>query len=171
MKTLEQIGIDNLKEHLIKNWMTHDGMWFFHCLQSCGIGEANRINKAAIRSLAAIEFKRAMQLFGMTRTDTSEALRDAIDAAFAVSKGDFMKFTYTFPEKNLLRWEWQGNTCFAYQGMQRMGVIDRYQCGVLYRVLCWIESAGAGYALNPEFEGCLMHTQGRCAGEVRFFLP
>ena len=33
MKTLEQIGIDNLKEHLIKNWMTHDGMWFFHCLQ------------------------------------------------------------------------------------------------------------------------------------------
>lgn len=171
MKTIELIGIHDLKEYLIKNWMTHDGMWFYHCLQSYGIEEANRLNKAAIKSLSAFEFKRAMQLFGISRTDTFEALRDAIDAAFAVSKGDFMSFTYTFPEKNLLRWEWPENNCFAYQGLQRMGAIDRYQCGVLYRVQCWIENAGAEYAVSPEIGGCLMHTQGRCVGEVRFFFP
>jgi hypothetical protein len=151
--------------------MTHDAMWFYHCLQSCGIDEANRLNRAAIKSLAAIEFKRAKKLFGITRTDTFEYLKDAVDAAFSVSKGDFMNFTYTFPETNVLCWEWPGNTCFAYQGMLRMGVIDRYQCGVIYRVQCWIEQAGVGYTVSPEIRGCLMHTRGRCAGEVRFDFP
>ena len=42
---------DELKELLIKGWMTHDGMWFYHCLQECGIEKTNRINKAAIRAM------------------------------------------------------------------------------------------------------------------------
>ncbi|HPI92539.1 MAG TPA: DUF6125 family protein [Deltaproteobacteria bacterium] len=173
MKTLEQIGIHAVKEHILKNWMTHDGMWFFHSLQAHGVDEANRLNKAAIRSLAAIELKRAQSLFGLTTegVDTFDDLRDLVDAAFSVSKGDFMRFTYTFPEKNVLRWEWDGSGCFAYQGMQRMGAIDRYECGVLFRVLCWIESAGVRYAPDRELKGCRMHMEGRCAGEVRFFFP
>jgi Family of unknown function (DUF6125) len=173
MKTIEQIGVKALKEHLIKNWMTHDGMWFYHCLQAFGIEEANRLNKAAIKSLAAIELKRARTLFGLDKdsVDTFDDLKDIIDAAFTVSKGDFMTFTYTFPEKNILRWEWVGQDCFAYQGMQRLGVIDRYECGVLYRVLCWIENTGVRYSASQEVEGCLMHTGGKCTGEVMFFFP
>lgn len=169
MKTIGQICIHDLKEHIIKNWMTHDGMWFFHCLQAFGIEEANRLNKAAIKSLAAIEFKRTVQLFEIPATNTFEGLKSAIEAAFSVSKGDFMDFSYSFPEKGLLCWEWPENTCFAYQGMKRMGAVDRYQCGVLYRVLCWMENAGVRCSMvTPELCGCLMHTQGRCAGRVRF---
>jgi hypothetical protein len=173
MKTLEQIGTHALREHIIKNWMTHDGMWFFHCLQAHGIEDANRINKAAIRSLAALELKRARSLFGLNTqsVDTFDDLKEIIDAAFSVSKGDFMRFAYTFPEKNVLHWEWAGPDCFAYQGMRRMGVIDRYECGVLFRVLCWLESAGVNYGLDSELKGCLMHTEGSCAGEIRFLFP
>ena len=173
MKTIEQIGTSALKEHILKNWMTHDAMWFLHCLQACGIEEANRINKAAIRSLAAIELRRARELFGLDKDtiETFEGLKEVIDAAFSVSKGDFMKFTYSFPEKNVLRWKWAGTDCFAYQGMQRLGVIDRYECGVLFRVLCWIESAGVKYTMAADMNGCLMHTKGECSGEVRFSLP
>ncbi|MGC9325905.1 MAG: DUF6125 family protein [Desulfomonilia bacterium] len=173
MKTLEQIGLNVLREHLIKNWMTHDGMWFFHCVQAIGIEETNRINKAAIRSLAAIEIKRALKLFAidMESITTFEALKSMIDAAFSVSKGDFMRFTYTFPEKNVMHWEWPGKDCFAYQGMQRLGILDRYECGVLYRVQCWIENLGVHYSISPEIKGCLMHTSGRCSGDVRFALP
>jgi len=57
MKTLDEIGIYELKDLLIKNWMTHDGMWFYHCLQELGIEQTNRLNKAAIKSLAEIEIK------------------------------------------------------------------------------------------------------------------
>ena len=28
---------NELKELLNKNWMTHDAMWFYNCLQECGI--------------------------------------------------------------------------------------------------------------------------------------
>ena len=173
MKTLEQIGVRAIKEHIIKNWMTHDAMWFFHCLQSHGIQEANRLNKAAIKSLAAVELKRACGLFGIDKggIDTFDKLKDAINAVFSVSKGDFMRFTYDFPEKNILRWEWADRDCFAYTSMQRLGVIERYECGVLYRVLCWIESMGVECSVPAGLDGCLMHTSGRCSGEVRFFFP
>jgi len=171
LRTLEQIGITDLKEHLIKNWMTHDGMWFYHCLKSFGIEEANRLNKAAIKSLAAIEFKRAMQLFRINRIDTFEDLKNAIDATFSVSKGDFMNFTYTFLENDLFHWEWLDSNCFAFQGMKRMGAVEHYECGVIYRVLCWLENAGIKYALSPEFNGCLMHTKGKCSGNVRLLFP
>ncbi len=145
MKTLEQIGVLPLKEHIIKNWMTHDAMWFFHCLQSHGIQEANRLNKAAIKSLAAVELKRACSLFGIDKEgiDTFDKLKDAINAVFSVSKGDFMRFTYHFPENNILRWEWAGQDCFAYSGMQRLGVIDNYECGVLYRVSAGLKAWGS----------------------------
>ena len=52
MKTLKK---NELKEILIKNWMTHDAMWFYHCLQECGIERTNKINKAAVRAMAMIE--------------------------------------------------------------------------------------------------------------------
>ena len=42
-----------LKELLIKCWMTHDAMWFYHCLQECGIEKTNRINRAAVKAVAA----------------------------------------------------------------------------------------------------------------------
>jgi hypothetical protein len=174
MKTIEEIGAQVLKEHIIKNWMTHDAMWFYHCLQSHGISEANRLNKSAIKSLAAIELKRAEELFGIDtkHINTFEDIRKAIDAVFRVSKGDFMKFTYSFPEENVLRWEWgEGQSCFAYQGMKRMGAIAGYQCGVLYRVLCWLENLGAAYSVSGGLDGCLMHTSGKCVGEIRFFFP
>jgi hypothetical protein len=173
MKTIEEIGITALREHIIKNWMTHDAMWFFQCLQAHGIEEANRLNKGAIRSLAAIELKRARELFGLEKApiETFHELKDIIDAAFSVSTGDFMSFSYHFPEKNVMRWGWAGKDCFAYKGMKRLEVIDRYECGVLYRVLCWFESAGVKYSVAEEVKGCLMHTKGACAGEVRFFLP
>jgi len=38
--------------------MTHDGMWFFHCLQEFGIEATNKINKSAIKFLSSIEDKK-----------------------------------------------------------------------------------------------------------------
>jgi hypothetical protein len=170
MKTLEQIGIHEIKEHIIRNWMTHDGMWFFHCLQAHGIEEANRLNRAAIRSLSAMEIRRALVLFGLDSQpiDTFGRVREVIDAAFTVSCGDFMGFSYTFPRHNVLSWEFADKACFAYRGMRRMGVVDRYECGVLYRVCCWLDHAGVSYEASRDITGCLMHTHGSCSGEIRF---
>ena len=174
LKTIEQIGNDALKEHLLKNWMTHDAMWFYQVFQKYGIDEANLLNKGAIKALAAVETQRARQLLGLKegRIETLSELKDFIDSAFSLSTGEFMGFTYHWQEENgehALRWSFKDGKCFAYKGMCRLGVADRYECGVLYRVLSWLDLAGIRYETIPKIEGCLQHTLGECTGKVRLF--
>lgn len=157
-----------LKELLLKCWMTHDGMWFYHCMQEFGIEKANATNKAAIKSLAAIEIDRIQKAFGLTKVETLQDVRDLCNAAFGVLTDKFMGFEYSFPSENVLSWEMK--KCFAYAGMKRLGVIDRYECGVIYRVACWFNSLGITYTLTPRIDRCIMHSSGSCRGEFAFFL-
>ena len=163
-------GLDRteLQELLLKCWMSHDGAWFCHCLQEFGIEAANRLNKAALRSLSQAEIPRITKALGIEigQAPTFESLKQTIDGAFSIVKGDFMGAEYSFPADNVM--SWTTNRCFAYEGMKRMGVIDRYECGLLYRVGCWIEVLGVAYEIDPPISGCLINEQGFCAGSVRF---
>jgi hypothetical protein len=145
MKTLKK---NELKEILIKNWMTHDAMWFYHCLQECGIERTNKINKAAIRSMAAIEIKRIQKAVDIDNVETFEDLKSLVDAAFDVLKGDFMDF--------------------AYNGVKQLSVLDRYQCGIMERVCGWFDGVGIKYSVSPPMEGCMMHTDGKCFRDFTF---
>ncbi len=167
MKALDR---SELKELLLKCWMTHDASWFYNCLQELGIEPTNRINKAAIRSLAAIELPRITRALAIELDEppTFEQLKQVIDGALSVVKGDFMDFDYSFPLENIL--EWRMNKCFAYEGMKKLGIDDRYECGILYRVCCWIEGLGAEYEIESPFSGCLMHEKGFCSSRLRFKL-
>jgi hypothetical protein len=173
MKALADIDIQSLKEHIIKNWMTHDGMWFYHVYKTYGIAAANTLNKAAIQLLAPIEISRACKLLGLEpeRMMSLNVLQEALRGAFFLSAGDFMGFSFDFPEIDCMSWECADKACFAYRGMLRLGAIDAYECGVLYRVMCWIDCLGVTYEVAPPVHGCLMHTHGKCAGEARFFIP
>jgi hypothetical protein len=164
---LDRLEKREIREHLVKNWMTHDAMWVFNCLQAFGIEKTNQINLAAIRGMAAIEAQRAARLIGFEKkkVDTFEELVSLVDGAFSLAKASFMQFDYTIPEKNIIRWSM--HKCFAHDGITKMGAIDGYQCGILERVKSWLESLGVSYTMDPVIEGCLMHTHGVCKGEFR----
>ena len=170
MNVLDRLDKKELKELLNKCWMTHDGLWFYHCLQEFGIERANEMNKAAIRALAPIEMKRIRKALGIEKEEieTFEELREVIEGAFELVSGDFMKCTESCPRENVIHWEFEAQRCWAYVGVKGMGVIDRYQCGVIYRISCWLESLGVDYSVSPHVEGCLMHTTGNCAGDFIF---
>jgi hypothetical protein len=163
MKTLKK---NELKEILIKNWMTHDAMWFYHCLQECGIEKTNKINKAAIRSMAAIEIKRIQKVVGIDKVKTFEDLKMIVNAAFNVLTGDFMDFTYSFPSGNALHGEWKN--CFAYNGVKQLGVLDRYQCGIMERICGWFDGLRIKYSVSPPMAGYMMHTDGKCFRDFTF---
>lgn len=135
-----------------------------------GIDKANHLNKSAIKMLAEVEQKRLLKLMGWQnhKITTFEDLKALIDNGFSVIKGDFMNFSYTFPAKNVMRWNM--HTCWAYEGVKKLGVEKEYQCGVLWRVMCWIKNAGVKYEIDPPVKTCLLTTQGKCEGEFRFFL-
>ena len=171
MSAFDEVDKRELKELLSKGWMTHDGMWFYHCFQEFGIEKANKMNRAAIKSLAPFEMKRVKKILGVEREamETFEEFKDFLFGSFELISSDFMKVTFNSTSKNVINWEWKSGQCFAYEGMKRIGAIDGYLCGVMYRIGCWIESLGVEYSITPRIDGCLMHTEGSCSGELRFY--
>ena len=164
MTSLEK---DELKELLVKCWMTHDGMWFYTCLQEFGIEKASRINKAVFKATLAIEIKRIQKAVGAEKLDTFDEFKRLIEIAAEIVKGKFMKYTYSMPEKNMLHFEWQ--SCFSYEAMKALGVMDRYECGPMLRPETWFDTLGIRYEVEPKVTGCMMHTDGRCFRDYKFF--
>jgi len=171
---LDKIEKRDIRNLLGKGWLTHDGMWFFHVYQELGIEKANKLNKAAIKSLAPIEVERAKRVLGITkkRLDTFEEVMNFMLSALELTVPDsvFKMLHFESPSKDLILWNWENGQCFAYKGMKQMGTIDQYHCGVMYRIECWLESLGVSHSMRPRIEGCLMHEKGACKGEIRVSL-
>lgn len=164
---MKSLNKKELKEILIKNWMTHDGMWFFHSVNNCGIEQTNKINKAAVRSMARIELDRLKRVFDTDRIEKFKEFQLFIENVFNVVKADFMDFTYTFTSKN--KFTFTMNKCFAYDGIKRIGVIEKYQCGIFKRIEGWFDSLDIKYEVKPKIEGCLMHSNGKCSRDYKLF--
>lgn len=158
---------DELKELLIKGWMTHDAMWFYHCLQECGIEKTNRINKAAIRAMSAIEIKRIQKAVGVEKLSTFGEFKRFFGITMEIATGEFMKYTCSVPANNVIHFEWE--SCFAYEGVKALRVIDRYECGIMLRIDTWLDTLGIKYEVEPKVKGCLIHTDGKCFRDYRFF--
>jgi hypothetical protein len=171
-----QDGIEKtqIRDLLGKDWLTHDGMWFYHAFHQCGIKKANELNQAAIKSLAPIEIDRMKKILGIVheKFETFDGLVQFLLAALELTLPDsvFKNFHITPSAGNLIRWQWERSQCFAYKGMKQIGVIDGYRCGVMYRIECWLEALDVRYSMQPVIEGCLMHDQGVCEGQIQVFL-
>jgi hypothetical protein len=170
MKSPQDLTRKEITDLLHKGWMSHDGMWFYHCVKEFGIEKANKLNKAAIRSLAPLEMKRLKKLLGVEQIETFEEFKNLFTGGFELLIADFMNARMCFPEKNVLHWEFVPQQCFAYRGMQNIGVIEDYECGVIHRVACWIDSLGIPYTIEPPVGKCMMHAKGTCSGEFHLDL-
>jgi hypothetical protein len=90
MKQFDELEKAELRDLLVRNWMTHDAMWFANCLRHCGIDKTNQVNTASTRAMAAIEATRLKSCSASTesRADDLEryraSLRDRARAFHAV---------------------------------------------------------------------------------------
>ena len=152
-------------------WMRHDGMWFLHCLKDGGIDQANRLNLAAISSLAPLEVPRLAGLvYGGSPPDMGdfETFKDFFLRIREVVIPDFMDLEFHFPETGRMTWKAGDKGCFACRGVNRLGVLKDYRCGVLHRIRAWLQTLGVAHEFQPPPDLCLHHHQGRCRGEIRF---
>jgi hypothetical protein len=167
MEPLDTISKRDLREFLTKGWMTHDAMWFYHCSQEIGMEKTNKINRSAVRSMAAIEAKRVSKLMGL-KVESFDDLKRILNEGFAIIKADFMNFTYEFPEQNVFRWNIFG--CFAYDGIKGLGLIDQYECGIKERAYGWMDGLGIEFEVQPDTLACTMHTTGKCVTDIKLKL-
>lgn len=165
-ESLEQKEIVNF---LNKNWMTHDGMWFFNCLREYGIEVTNKLNKSAITLLAPIEIARMKKLLGCESIENIDEFKAFFKEAAHLLIPDFMNGKFTYSEENKMAWSFDNGKCFAYNGVKKLGVIEHYECGVLYRVKCWLDELGIKNRFVPEIGKCHMHISGSCSGEIQLF--
>ncbi len=162
-------GAEAVRELLVKSWLTHDAMWFRHCVEECGIERTNRVNKAAVRSMAEIEIRRLVETLGVGEITTMGGLRELLETAWRIIGADFMEFRMSSPAPGLIRWDVP--RCFAFEGVTRLGVADRYECAIFTRVEAWLDALGVSYTVTPEVRGCLLQEGKECYREYAFELP
>jgi len=155
-----------LRDLLVSNWMTHDAMWFASSARLCGVEKTNVVNRGAAKAMGAVEAQRLQKALGVGRIGSLAELRRFLADAFELVRGPFMKFELSYPEQNLMRWETE--QCFVHDGVSKLGMIDRYECGVFDRLEAWLECFGIEFKVTPDIEGCFMHRLGRCVREYRF---
>jgi Family of unknown function (DUF6125) len=166
MSALQRLSKAALRDLLVTNWMTHDAMWFASSARLCGVEKTNVVNRGAVKAMAEVEAQRLRKALGVTSIGSFDQLQRFLGGAFELVRGPFMKFALTYPEPNLMRWETK--QCFVHDGVSKLGMIDRYECGVFDRLEGWLESLGIGFRVTPEIDGCFLHRLGRCVREYRF---
>jgi hypothetical protein len=165
--TLAALETKQLKELLNKGWMTHDAMWFYNSVQEIGIEKTNKINRAAVKAMAAVEMKRMKKALGVAEIKTFDQWVELFEASMYIVSGDFMKYKFIYPGQNMIHSEWI--SCFAYDGVKALGVIDRYECGIMDRIEAWLDSLGLKWEVEPKVTGCMMNTHGKCYRDYKFF--
>jgi len=172
MRKFTDISKEEIRDLLGKGWLTHDGTWFYTVSREMGVEAANKFNKAAIKAMAPFEVQRLKKATGLRDSELTsiEALKEFLPACMQMilPTSVFSKLHFAVMPGNIIHWEWDQGECFAYKGMGRLGVIDRYECGVMYRVECWLELLGLKFASTPQITHCQMLTQGQCSGEFCF---
>ncbi|MFX1387743.1 MAG: hypothetical protein ACFE9M_11050 [Promethearchaeota archaeon] len=85
------------------------------------------------------------------KIEAFEQLKTFITNGFSIAKGDFMDFEYTFPEDNRIHWE-----------------MNQYECGVIYRVSCWLDALGINHTVEPVIDRCLLNSCENYSGNIFF---
>lgn len=166
MNAVDGIDKEELKQLLVRCWMTHDAMWFANALKEVGIETANRLNLGAIRSLAPIEVRRILRALGIDEVEDPDRLKLFLEGTMQLVGGDFMAFEWNWrPDGSLCV---DVERCFAHEGITRLGAIEQYQCGIFERICAWLDALGIDYDIAPAEKRCMMHFEGRCHRDLRF---
>lgn len=155
---LRRLSSSEREALLIKNWMSHDARWFMAVAQEFGMAAVNRVNRIAAQELGKAEaprILRALQLPLITRRDDFLLLQEAI---IGLQGPDLID--YRLSKIGDRGFQIKVQRCFAYDNVARAGIADQYECGILPRVVGWIEAFGLEYEITPCIAKCLK-TQGQ----------
>jgi hypothetical protein len=168
---LGRLTKEAIRDLLGKGWLTHDGMWFINAAAELGVDRANELNRAAIHGMAEIEVRRLLEALDVhpaglaTSGDVCRFLTDGL--AVLLPDSVATRIRLTAPDEATVRVEWENGECFAYKGMRRAGLLDGYECGVVYRIECWLKALGIRHQVVPAVGRCQMRVDGRCASDIR----
>lgn len=157
MSSLSQEQINKL---LMKNWMTHDALWYLEAAANFGMEAASPMNLRCCRRLGSIECNRLLKEIDQPKPTDLNQYKELFNTIQEVFVPDFMEMEISYKEPNLHNIEVK--KCFAYEGMMKVGLIDQYHCGIFERILGWFDALGIECKGSPAGEKCWMREKGKC---------
>ena len=169
MKTIDQLTREEIIVALNKDWMTHDGMWFFNSVMQLGIEKTNQLNLSAIEGMTQVEIHRFKKLLGFNkeRIESFEEFKAFFEAFHELFIPDFMGSHVEFTDRDSVIVGMEKDNCFAYKGIKKMNQLDEYLCGVLYRIEIMFKLTGLRFKASHTAGKCLMHYEGACQVEYQ----
>ncbi len=147
------ISVAEREELLRKCWLTHDALWLYGVVERFGPEEANHLNKRVCRTIGQTEMRRLMRLAGVSEVRSREDHRRLLRLA----EGLFVpstSFAYAHESLSDGSERWTVQRCFAHEGLTRMGLLDRIECGIWERVEGWLDAMGVSYEIRPPLGSC-----------------
>lgn len=149
-----------LRNILIKNWMTHDALWYGEVAANYGMEAASPMNLRVCRKLGRIELKRLMKLLDASGPTEMESYRKLFEFGWQIFVPEFMSFKIDYPDQNCQRFHIKD--CFAHKGMEQAGVLSEYECGIFERIEGWFDAMGLNYTRKPDLSRCLKFKGQEC---------
>jgi hypothetical protein len=150
---LRALNRKELKDLLIKNWMTHDALWYGEVALKFGMNAASPMNLKVCRKLGRIECRRLMEKKKIASPTNIAEYRELFEFAKEVFVPDFMKFQIEYPGNDTQIFHVLD--CFAHRGMEKAGRIADYECGIFARIEGWLDAMGLKYDRTPDLSRCL----------------
>ena len=164
--TLDRIDPQKLNSFLIKNWMTHDALWYGEVAGKLGMAEASPMNLRVCRKLGQIEFKRLMKMLEVSVPVTMQAYQELFEIGKQVFVPNFMSFDIDYPAANMQRF--CVRECFAHRGMEKARLLNDYECGIFERIAGWLDAMNLTYTLTPDLSRCLKFRGRECEVYIEF---
>ena len=164
--TLDSIDPAKLNSFLIKNWMTHDALWYTEVAGKWGMTEASPMNLRVCRKLGQIEVKRLMRMLDASAPGDMQAYKNLFKIGKKVFVPEFMSFDIDYPAENLQRF--CVRECFAHRGMEKAGLLKDYECGIFERIYGWLDAMNLTYSVTPDLSRCLKFKGRACEVTIEF---
>jgi hypothetical protein len=155
-----------LRDILIRNWMTHDSLWYGEVASKFGINEASPINLRVCRSLGRIEYRRLMKMVGASPPRDMAEYRKLFEVGKEVFFPNFVEIRIEYPGSGSQ--VFHVLDCFAHRGMEKAGLLPDYECGIFERIEGWFDAMGLKYTRAPDLSRCLKFKGEECTITVKF---
>jgi len=157
---------EQLRSILIKNWMTHDALWYGEVASKFGMSEASPMNLRVCRTLGRIEYGRLMKMAETGAPRDFREYHELFELGKQVFFPDFMDIEIEYPGGDSQ--VFHVLDCFAYKGMEKAGLLADYDCGIFERIEGWFDAMGVDYRRNPAPGRCLKFRGKECIITVNF---
>lgn len=163
---LKTLNRDELRDILLKNWMTHDALWYGETALKFGMAEASPMNLRVCRKLGSIEFQRLMKMVNASSPGNISEYRELFEIGKQVFVPDFMRLQIEYPGNDSQIFHVLD--CFAHKGMEQAGLLTDYECGIFERIEGWFDAMNLKYSRTPDLSRCLKFIGEECTVTFRF---